>query len=136
MRTSDTWKMHRKLMADTMSTNFLSSAAGPQMHENALDLIALWREKVRLAAGHPFNAIEDVKAAAMDIIWAATFGTQMKVAESQTKLLSKLKHVNLPSDVDAEAVFPRAPNPEAFDSIIAVSDSVCSFVLSNVRESA
>lgn len=124
MKTTDSWKMHRKLMADTMSPNFLSSAAGPQMHNNALSLISLWREKARLAAGHPFNAIEDVKAAAMDIIWAATFGTQMKVAESQTDLLLKLKHVNLPSDPEAEVVFPRAPNPEAFEAIIAVSDSV------------
>lgn len=105
------------------------------MHNNALSLISLWREKARLAAGHPFNAIEDVKAAAMDIIWAATFGTQMKVADSQTDLLLKLKHVNLPSDPEAEVVFPRAPNPEAFEAIIAVSDSVCRPLSINVRGS-
>jgi cytochrome P450 len=123
MVTSDTWKMHRKLMADTMSPAFLSSAAGPQMHNNALSLIALWREKARLAGGHPFSAIEDVKAAAMDIIWAATFGTQMKVSEAQTKLMSSLEHIPLPADPDAEVVLPRAPNPEEFESILALSES-------------
>lgn len=124
MATTDTWKMHRKLMADTMSPSFLSSAAGPQMHNNALSLISLWREKARLAAGHPFDAIEDVKAAAMDIIWAATFGTNMKVAESQTGLVTGLGKLQLPSDPEAEVIFPRAPNPQAFESIMAICDSV------------
>jgi cytochrome P450 len=124
MATTDTWKMHRKLMADTMSPAFLSSAAGPQMHNNALKLIALWREKARLAGGHPFDASEDVKAAAMDIIWAATFGTDMGVADSQTKLVSGLGHLELPSDPEAEAIFPRAPNPRAFESILAYCESV------------
>ena len=123
MPTSDTWKMHRKLMADTMSTGFLSSAAGPQMHKNALALIELWREKARLAAGHPFAAIGDVKAAAMDIIWGATFGSQMNVSDTQTKLLSGLSHIEQPAGPEDEIVFPRAPEPESFEAVLAVCDS-------------
>lgn len=124
MPTGDTWKMHRKLMADTMSHSFLSNAAGPQMHNNALSMISLWRQKARLARGHPFTVFADVKAAAMDIIWAATFGTQMGVAEAQTKLLAGLDHIELPASSDVEATFPRAPNPQAYESIMTVSDSV------------
>lgn len=123
MPTGDTWKMRRKLMADTMSQAFLSTVAGPQMHTNALGLIKLWREKARLAGNHPFTASEDVKAAAMDIIWGATFGSDMKVSESQIKLLSPLGHVEQPADPEAEIVFPRAPEPESFHAILAVCDS-------------
>lgn len=124
MATTDRWKAHRKLMADTMTHAFLSDVAGPQMHRNALSMIKLWREKARLAQGHPFTAVGDIKAAAMDIIWAASFGNQMKVAESQTKLLSNLDSIDLPADPKKEAVFPSAPNPEAFDAVIKLSDSV------------
>jgi len=123
MPTSDTWKMHRKLMADTMSQSFLSDAAGPQMHKNALALIKLWREKARLARGHPFTAIDDVKAAAMDIIWGATFGSQMNVSDAQTTLLSGLEHIEQPVDTESEIVFPRAPEPESFSAIITLCDS-------------
>lgn len=125
MPTGDQWKMHRKLMADTMSHSFLTNAAGPQMHRNALSMVSLWREKARLAQGHPFAIIPDVKAAAMDIIWAATFGTQMKVADVQTKLLSGLERIELPADQDLAANFPQAPNPESFESVMTVSDTVC-----------
>jgi hypothetical protein len=115
--------MHRKLMADTMSQSFLSDAAGPQMHKNALALIELWREKARLARGHPFSAIDDVKAAAMDIIWGATFGSQMNVSDAQTTLLSGLEHIEQPVDTESEIVFPRAPEPESFRAIITLCDS-------------
>jgi cytochrome P450 len=110
-------------MADTMSPAFLSSTAGPQMHKNALALIALWREKARLAGGHPFTVMEDVKAAAMDIIWGATFGSQMNVSDSQTKLVSGLEHIERPADPEAEIIFPHAPNPEGFEATMAISDS-------------
>lgn len=127
MPTNDRWKSHRKLMADTMSQSFLNGVAGPQMHRNTLSMIEMWREKARLARGHPFTAIEDIKAAAMDIIWAASFGTQMKVAESQTKLLSGLDSIELPENPEKEVEFPSAPNPEAFDAVITISDTVCIF---------
>lgn len=111
-------------MADTMSSAFLSNAAGPQMHRNALALIRLWREKARLAGGHPFTAIDDVKAAAMDIIWGATFGSQMNVSDAQTTLLSGLEHIEQPVDADSEIIFPRAPEPESFSAILTICDSV------------
>ena len=123
MPTSETWKMHRKLMADTMSQAFLNNAAGPQMHKNALALIRLWREKARLARGHPFTTIDDVKAAAMDIIWGATFGSQMNVSDAQTALLSGLEHIEQPVSTELEIVFPRAPEPEDFNAIITICDS-------------
>ncbi|KAM0722249.1 hypothetical protein Q7P37_001690 [Cladosporium fusiforme] len=124
MPTSDRWRAHRKLMGDTMTPAFLNNVVGPQMHRNALSMIELWREKARLARGHPFAAKDDIKAAAMDIIWAAAFGTQMKVADTQTSLLSGLSSIDLPADPEKEATLPSAPNPEAFDAVLTVSDTV------------
>jgi cytochrome P450 len=123
MHTSETWKMHRKLMADTMSQAFLNNAAVPQMHKNALALIRLWREKSRLARGHSFTAIDDIKAAAMDIIWGATFGSQMNISDAQTTLLSALEHIEQPIDAESEIVFPRTPEPESFSAILTICDS-------------
>jgi hypothetical protein len=48
-------------MADTMSPHFLNTVAGPQLYFAALNVLALWRERMRLAKGHPFRADKDVQ---------------------------------------------------------------------------
>ncbi|KAI1044208.1 hypothetical protein LB505_008614 [Fusarium chuoi] len=74
MPTGDRWKAHRKLVADTMSPAFLGGVAGPQMWKSTMKLIDLWRVKERLAKGRPFSVSTDIRKAAFEIIWAATFG--------------------------------------------------------------
>jgi len=124
MKTTDEWKAHRRLMADTMSSYFLDNVAGPQIHNSTLGLLELWKVKARLAKGRPFSITEDIKQSALEIIWAAAFGEQIGVAQTQIKLLSSGVDINLPKDTDLEVVFPHVPPPEAFQSIVTVSDSV------------
>lgn len=124
MKTGPQWKSHRRLVGDTMSTNFLSNVVAPQLYNTALDNIELWKEKIRLAQGRPFEAMDDITRGALDIIWAAAFGTEIGTQKSQIEVLSKLSKIDVPKNVDEPVKFPDAPTPEAFNSIITLTQSV------------
>lgn len=124
MKTGDEWKEHRRLMADTMSFNFLNEVAGPRIYEGTLTLIQLWKEKARLAKGRPFAAAEDIKQGAFEVIWAATFGSKVNASKTQADLLAGVDRLDLPADVECEATIPQASPPETFKALTLLSDSV------------
>ncbi|KAK4504608.1 hypothetical protein PRZ48_002569 [Zasmidium cellare] len=90
MRTNDQWRHNRRLMADAMSPRFLNNVAANEIHRNTLDLIDLWREKFRIAAGHVIDVSQDIKYCTVDTIWAAAFGTAADACKSQYQYLSTL----------------------------------------------
>ena len=116
MATDDAWRQHRRLVGDTMSPTFLKNVAGPQIYSNTLDIIKLWREKVRLANDRPFDARQDILQVAFDIVWAVVFGSRTGTIQSQAQLVSSLSQIDLPSHIDAAVDFPRAKTPAAFSS--------------------
>ncbi|KAH9212620.1 cytochrome P450 [Leptodontidium sp. 2 PMI_412] len=130
MPTGDRWKAHRKLVADTMSPAFLSEVAGPQMWESTMKAIELWRVKERLAEGRPFSISEDLRKAAFEIIWTATFGFETGAMKVQSDLLSSLpKFQNLP-DIDQEVDFPVAADPPIFKAGLMLNDTLQSGIQS------
>lgn len=124
LATNDEWRSNRKLMNDTMSTPFLSNVVGPIMHSIALDLMDLWRHKIRLSKGHPFSAFDDVFKGALDIICQATFGVKVGAIRRQIDLLSETIQVPLDSDPQVAAVLPAAEDPEFFNAILKISATV------------
>ena len=124
MPTGNEWRKHRRLVADTMSPSFLNDVVAPQIYNTALDMIQLWSEKTRLARGRAFHAMDDVSRGTLDVMWAATFGSQIGTTESQIDSLSKLTNIDLPDSVDSTAVFPTIPTPESLNSIITLTESV------------
>lgn len=84
----------------------------------------LWRIKAELAAGHPFDAPKDVHRMALDAIWAVAFGDKIGTTTSQLQALSETQALDLPANIDAEVVFPQAPTPPAFDSIMTLTDTL------------
>ncbi|KAH7356145.1 cytochrome P450 [Pyrenochaeta sp. MPI-SDFR-AT-0127] len=122
---NDEFRFQRKLMQDLMSPAFLNGVAAPQVHENFLDLIKFWREKIRLSKGHPFSVKEDVYDTALEAIWAAVFGIEetATITRNQIDLLSRMEQTTLSPMADEEATFPRAPAPAAFDAILRLADS-------------
>ncbi|GAB1743990.1 hypothetical protein NU219Hw_g1030t1 [Hortaea werneckii] len=124
MPTGDEWRAHRKLMADTMSNSFLHDVIGPQIHSTALDIIELWKQKTRLADGRPFDATKDVYKGALDVIWAATFGSEVGTTKKQVAVLSETSEVKLAHDKDTSVRFPTARDPEAFTALMTISDTI------------
>lgn len=124
MPTGDRWKAHRKLVTDTMSPAFLGGVAGPQMWQSTMRLIDLWKVKERLAEGRPFSVATDIRKAAFEIIWAATFGFDSGSTRVQTELLELLpKFEGLPC-MDEAVEFPVAPDPPVFKAGLALNDAM------------
>ncbi|GKT59458.1 cytochrome P450 [Colletotrichum tofieldiae] len=76
LSTNDEWKAHRRLLQDLMSPPFLHNVAGPAIYANVLHLISLWRTKVHIADGRPFDAYQDIYYAALDAVIAFSFGKE------------------------------------------------------------
>ncbi|KAK5129842.1 hypothetical protein LTR08_002779 [Meristemomyces frigidus] len=124
MKTTDQWRFNRRLMADTMSPQFLHNVAGPQVHAQFCTLIDLWRTKADLAQGHPFDASEDIEGGMMDAIYAAAFGSSVGTTLAQSTLISSLQKLDrLPTDPDVVAVFPQGPRPAVKDAITIIANS-------------
>jgi hypothetical protein len=106
-----------------MSHHFLRNTAGPLLFRNLDDLVQLWRVKSRLAQGRPVSAKEDVRRTTLDTIFAVTFASNLGATSTQTRTLSTLAAIGVPSDTDAEALILAVPTPEAYDAIVKVADS-------------
>ncbi|TKA50190.1 hypothetical protein B0A49_12712 [Cryomyces minteri] len=104
--------------------------AGPQICSAALDLVELWSLKSHLAHGRAFTASKDIHHAALDTIWAATFGSTIGTTRSQIQLLRTLTDVEQPRDEELPASFPHAPTPAAFDAVMTLTNSV-EYILSS-----
>ncbi|TVY45213.1 Cytochrome P450 monooxygenase [Lachnellula occidentalis] len=118
------WTAHRRLIGDTMSTGFLHNVAGPQMWKVMQSVVDLWQEKARLAGDRSFDAAEDIKRAALDIVWSATFGSETGTIKAQRDLLGEVEQLDIPADTDAAVDFPAAADPQACASIVTVMNSI------------
>ncbi|KAK4504915.1 hypothetical protein PRZ48_002878 [Zasmidium cellare] len=130
MPTNDQWRYNRRLMADAMSSPFLNNVASHRLHESTSDLVSLLREKVRLAPGHVFNMYKDLQFCTMDVIWAATFGTELGISQSQAMYLSRLDHMELPNTSDSLVNFPENDLPEVWYMLAAIMGS-CEVVMTS-----
>ncbi len=124
MKTNETFKKQRRLLADTMSPAFLHEVLAPSIYSTATDLIDLWRLKVTLGQGHPWEAPRDIYHLALDAIWSAVFHSHPGTTKSQLELLSKIDELEQPKNRDLPIDFPKAPTPPAFDAIITLTDSL------------
>jgi len=104
---------------------FLDNVAAERVSDAMRDLVAFWREKMRLAPNHTFECREDLHFATTDAIWAMIFGTEgLSTCKEQTEHLAGLKSITLPADVDTELVlYPAKAPPAAFEAIKLLTHS-------------
>lgn len=138
--TNDQWRFNRKLVSalhsrivsvrthglqvgDAMSTSFLNSVGAYRVHENTIDLIDLWREKIRLSHNHAFDVYRDVQYATIDTIWAVAFGKSSKISRTQATHLSKMSSIPLPAEQDATVKIPETALGEVWDMLSTIVSS-------------
>jgi len=124
MPSNDEFRAHRHLIRDTMSPGFLHDVVGLAIHASTQDLLRLWRERIRLAPGRPFEADRDIIRNLVDVIIKATFGFEVGAVEAQYNLVSGINRIQLPKDVDAPVIFPEADDPLAYTSVRTLVDSL------------
>jgi hypothetical protein len=124
--TGDVWRYQRKLIQDLMTPAFLNEVAAPQLHDNFMDLVNLWSEKMQLGKGRPFEVKKDIYNIGLEAIWAALFGIEgiATVTRNNIELLSNKDTLVLPTSTDEEVVFPQASAPPAFQAIFELTDSI------------
>jgi hypothetical protein len=110
MPTNDAWRNQRRLVGDTMSPQFIQFVAAPQEEKAFNILLKLWHEKVRLAAGHPFQIGKDIDGLLLDVIFAVVFGSTTGAVETSHKLLADTARLqDIPASQDSAVQFPEAP---------------------------
>jgi len=90
-------------------------------------LVELWTEKMALAQGHPFSANEDIYNAALDAIFATTFGLEADdsaIASQIDVIQTKSKTIKVSADIDEHVVFPKGPIPPGFEAVLTLTDSL------------
>jgi hypothetical protein len=116
---------------------FLDNVAAERVSDAMRNLVALWREKVRLAPDHTFECREDLHFATTDAIWAMTFGSEgLATCKEQTEHLASFQAITLPANIDKElVVYPAKAPPAAFEArisrTVAAVPSIAAFCASS-----
>ncbi|KAK7958438.1 cytochrome P450 [Apiospora saccharicola] len=75
MATADPqFKANRELVKDLMTPHFLNTVSGPEIYNNAMNFIELWKLKAQVAGGRPFRAEDDLHGMTFDIIKVVALG--------------------------------------------------------------
>jgi len=85
-KTGPEWKMHRRLVQDTMTPRFLNEVVAPTIYSTALRFIELWKIKTALARGRPFPAMDDMVLTTLDAVLAFSFGPTFPESAMQPQI--------------------------------------------------
>ncbi|KAM5349817.1 hypothetical protein ACJ41O_006322 [Fusarium nematophilum] len=121
------FKKNKELVRDLMSNSFLHEVSAPQIHEKFMTLIDLWRRKLSMSGGRPFEGSEDIHNAALDIIMAASFGLdadQAQLAKQISCLEVKSSSTSYAANQEDEVEFVEVPLGQELESFTVLADSV------------
>ncbi|GAM91088.1 hypothetical protein ANO11243_091350 [Dothideomycetidae sp. 11243] len=108
----------RKLIAATMSRDFLVNVAAKHILKQSFHLINLWRKKSETASNYPFHAADDLQQLAFDSIWAITFGTEANTFEAQQDSLQQKSTIGVDSSDTGQTVeFASADAPACYKAV-------------------
>lgn len=141
LSTDDRFRRNRNLINHLMAPTFISQVSAPEVFKAASTMIMLWQLKCDLAHGRPFTAHGDITSAALDSIFASSFGLPEKDSNTyqrirrlrQCSVDSLLSAADEKRLVDTPVPFPEdAEVPEVFSAILTLSDVLMATQLSPV----
>lgn len=128
LKTNDSWKMHRRLVQDTMTPAFLRNVASPNLYVAFERLVSLWQRKVDLASGRPFSVVDDMSAITFDGVLAFVFGSDFphSATKPQEDALQGLTSEMLTGDLgkDDAVHFPVQPIHPDIECMSKLSDQM------------
>ncbi|KAL7900613.1 cytochrome P450 [Trichoderma sp. SZMC 28014] len=129
--TDPRFRNNRNLINHLMAPTFIREVSAPEVYMAAKALMKLWKIKCTIAKGRPFSAHHDVTFAALDSIFASSFG----LLEDETNTIQRIKALDsfqpvLPDDVDEPLAFPEGHTPEIFSAVLTLANSVTDTQLS------
>ncbi|KAI0098779.1 cytochrome P450 [Nemania sp. FL0031] len=125
------FKHNRNLINHLMTPTFINKISAPEVYNSICTLIKIWQAKCRAAKGRPFSAHHDLAYAALDSIFASSFG----LPEADSIIIKRLEAVlqwepQIPPNIDEPVNFPDGRIPEIFAAIVTLGDSLTDTQLS------
>ncbi|KAJ8131111.1 hypothetical protein O1611_g2515 [Lasiodiplodia mahajangana] len=134
LKTGPEWKLHRRVVDDTMSPAFLNNMASHTIYARSLDWVELWNIKARLAAGRPFKASQDIHYAVLDTVLGFSFGSQFprsatkpqieRLARITPETLGRLSTTQAIAESDTVIDFPEDPIDEGLKSMLELLETL------------
>ncbi|KAH7089103.1 cytochrome P450 [Paraphoma chrysanthemicola] len=125
LSTDARFKKNRGLINHLMAPDFVKRISAPEVWNSFELLVEMWKRKCDVAKGRPFDAKEDIRYAALDAIFASSFG----LPEEQSITVRRLNAVlsspsNLLVDANGTVPFDQGVIPEIFKAVLTLADSV------------
>ena len=128
MKTGDAWRTSRGWLKDLLDKPHLISNMAPRIYGHVLTLLELWENKSRLANGHSFSVVDDLRDLALDVIMNFHFGDDFtdSALARQLRHVSQLnsKNTHLQVGKNGEVDFPQAPLHEFQEGLIETGDKM------------
>lgn len=129
--TDPQFRNNRNLINHLMAPTFISEVSALEVYKAANTLIKLWHLKCIMAKGRPFSAHHDITYAALDSIFASSFG----LAESESNTTQRIKALDgwepaVPDNTGEQVTFPEGNIPEIFSAVLTLANSVTDTQLS------
>ncbi|KAI1127278.1 cytochrome P450 [Nemania abortiva] len=134
LKTGPEWKLHRRVVDDTMSPAFLNNMASHTIYARSLDWVELWNTKAQLAGGRPFRANHDIHYAVLDTVLGFSFGSQFprSATKPQIERLTRmtpeeLRHSSAALENAGSNVpinFPEDPIDEGLKSMLELLETL------------
>ncbi|KAI0146267.1 cytochrome P450 [Xylariaceae sp. FL1272] len=125
------FKNNRNLINHLMAPTFIRTVSAPEVYKSIETLIKVWQTKCDKAQGRPFSAHHDITYAALDSIFASSFGLpeEESITKQRLETISNCK-VDVPAGTTDPVSFPDAEVPEPFASVLTLCNSVTDTQLS------
>lgn len=125
------FKDNRNLINHLMAPTFIKEVSAPEVHKSIRTLVKMWQRKCELAQGRPFEAHGDITYAALDAIFASSFG----LPEQESITVRRLDAVwqsapDVPQSHDKPVFFSEARIPDIFNAVLTLGNSVTDTQLS------
>ncbi|KAK1245975.1 hypothetical protein MKX07_005044 [Trichoderma sp. CBMAI-0711] len=129
--TDPRFKNNRNLINHLMAPTFIREVSAPEVYMAASALMKLWKIKCTMAKGRPFSAHQDITFAALDSIFASSFG----LVEDETNAIQHIRALDsfepmFSHDVDEPVAFPERHTPDIFSAVLTLANSVTETQLS------
>ncbi|KAI1325212.1 cytochrome P450 [Xylariaceae sp. FL0255] len=125
------FKNNRNLINHLMAPTFIRTVSAPEVYKSINTLIKVWQNKCEVAKGRPFSAHHDITYAALDGIFASSFGLPEDESITKQRLEAVLHwKAEIPAGMDEPVPFPDAEVPQPFSSVLILSNSVTDTQLS------
>jgi cytochrome P450 len=131
LSTDARFKTNRNLINHLMAPTFIREVSAPEVYKSIQTLVKVWKRKCKVAKGRPFEAHGDITHAALDAIFASTFGLE----EGESITIRRRDAIaeyapDLSEDMDEPITFPEGKIPEIFSAVLTLANSVTDTQLS------